>query len=147
MDEATIALVLSRARIAAGLAAVLVPGLVARVLSGSSSQGLEPMLARMLGARDIALGLGTVVAVDRGGPVRGWVEGSALADAADCGACLLARGRMTPRAFRVTAGFAGTAALIGVVLARRLDPPPPAHPGQPEALATGHHDADTGAAA
>jgi hypothetical protein len=45
---------------------------------------------------------------------------------------------MTPRAFRATAGLAAASAILGVVLARRLDPPPLPHPGQPEAVVTGH---------
>jgi hypothetical protein len=102
------------------------------------SQGLAPLFARMLGGRDIALGLGTVIALDRGKPVRGWLEGAALADAVDLVACVLSRESMRPRAFAASAGLGGASALLGVVLSRRLDPPPPAHPGQPEAVATGH---------
>jgi hypothetical protein len=37
-----------------------------------------------------------------------------------------------------SAGLGGATALLGVLLARRLDPPPAPHPGQPEAVATGH---------
>lgn len=102
----------------------------------------------MLGARDVALGLGTVIALDRGAPVRGWLEGSALSDAADCLACILARDRMTPVAATTSAALGGGSALLGILLSRRLDPPPPAHPGQPEARVTGHPDeadADSGA--
>src|SRR2546421_5518215 len=139
MDEATVALSFARARIGLGAAAVLAPGVAARVLGGKrASEGVAPMLARMVGARDIALGLGTVIALDRGKPVRGWLEGSALSDAADFVACLAARDRMTPSAFRAAAGLGAAAALAGALLSRRLDPPPPAHPGQPEAVATGH---------
>jgi hypothetical protein len=100
--------------------------------------GVAPLFARMLGARDVALGLGTVIALDRGAPVRGWLEGSALADAADCVAALLARDQMSPLAFGATAGLGGASALIGAFLSRRLDPPPSPHPGQPEAVVTGH---------
>jgi hypothetical protein len=103
-------------------------------------RGTTPLLARMLGGRDIALGLGTVIALDRGKPVRGWLEGAALADAVDCLACLLARTELPPNTVRATASLAGAAAITGILLSRRLDPPPPAHPGQPEAIATGHAD-------
>jgi hypothetical protein len=94
----------------------------------------------MLGGRDVALGLGTVIAVDRGKPVRGWLEGSALADAVDCLACLLARRELPPNVVRATVSLGGASAIAGILLSRRLDPPPPAHPGQPEAVATGHPD-------
>jgi hypothetical protein len=108
------------------------------VLSGRSEQGIEPLLARMLGARDIALGLGTVIALDKGAPVRGWLEAAALADAADCVTSLLGRSRMSKAAFAGTAVLAAASAASGTFLARRLDPAPPAHPHQPEAIVTGH---------
>jgi hypothetical protein len=139
MDDASLAMYVARLRIAIGAGAVVFPGLATRVMSnGRDSDGIAPLFIRMLGARDIALGLGTVIALDRGAPVRGWVEGSALSDAADCVACLLARENMSPVAFRASAGLGGAAALLGAFLSRRLDPPPPPHPGQPEAVATGH---------
>ncbi len=139
MNEATLAMAIARTRIAIGLAAVVSPRLATRAMSARRTpDGMGPLFIRMLGARDVALGLGTVIALDRGAPVRGWVEGSALADAADCVSCVLARKQMSPLAFRISAGGGGAFALIGALLSRRLDPPPPAHPGQPEAVATGH---------
>ena len=139
MENATLAMSIARMRIAIGAAAVLCPGLATRVMSNKGdSTGVAPLFIRMLGARDIALGLGTVIALDRGAPVRGWVEGAAFSDAADCVACVIARDNMSPPAFLASAGLGGASALLGAFLARRLDPPPPAHPGQPEAVATGH---------
>jgi hypothetical protein len=139
MDETQLAIVASRLRIGFGVAAVAAPRIVVRAMSGTSSTAdLAPLFARMFGARDIALGLGAVVALDRGAPVRGWLEGAALADTADGIAAVLARENLTPSALRATVGVAGTAAILGIFLARRLDPPPPAHPGHPEAAATGH---------
>jgi hypothetical protein len=139
MKDASLAMILARGRIAIGIAAVAAPGLATRVIgTRRSPRGVAPMFARMLGGRDIALGLGTVIALDRGKPVRGWLEGAALADAVDFVACVLAREQMSPRAFGATAGLGAASALAGGVLSRRLDPPPPAHPGQPEAAVTGH---------
>ena len=139
MQDATLTMSLARCRIALGVAAVLTPGLATRVMGGRrASEGIAPLFARMLGGRDIALGLGTVIALDRGKPVRGWLEGAALSDSVDCVACVLARGYMSPRVFRAAAGVGAGSAVVGVFLSRRLDPPPPAHPGQPEAVATGH---------
>ena len=139
MDDAALAIAVARIRIAIGAAAVLVPGLAARVMSGGrDAKGIGPLFARMLGGRDVALGLGTVIALDRGKPVRGWLEGAALADTVDCIACVLARDSMPPSAFKASLGLGASAALAGLFLSRRLDPAPPAHPGQPEAVATGH---------
>lgn len=138
MDDANVALLLARARIGIGAAAVLAPGLASRALSGRPASGIETLLARMLGARDMTLGLGAVIAVDRGAPVRGWLEASAVSDAADCICSLLARKRMSPLACRATVVLASGSAALGAYLARRLDPAPPAHPHQPEAVITGH---------
>jgi hypothetical protein len=140
MDEPTVALTLARGRIAIGAAAAVAPRLAARIMGARHTTGTTPVLARMLGGRDVALGLGAVIAIDRGTPVRGWLEGAALADAVDCVACLVARSELPPNVVRATVSLAGASAVVGLLLSRRLDPPPPAHPGQPEAIATGHPD-------
>jgi len=139
MDDATLAMSVARCRIAIGAAAVVTPGLATRAMAGRrGSKGIAPLLARMLGARDMALGLGTVIALDRGKPVRGWLEGCALADTVDSVACVLAREDMSPTVFGAATGFAAASAMLGVFLSRRLDPPSGRHPGQPEAVITGH---------
>jgi hypothetical protein len=118
------------------MAAVVGPGLATRVMSGRRrSEGIAPLFTRMLGGRDIALGLGTVIALDRGKPVRGWLEGSAVADTVDCVACVLAREDMSPSAFGAAAGLGAASAIQGVYLSRRLYLPPSSRPGQPEAVA------------
>ncbi len=144
MQDATLAISLARCRIAVGAAAMLAPGLAARALGGRrQAEGITPLFARMIGARDLALGLGTVIAIDRGKPVRGWLEASALSDTVDCVACVLARKQMSRSAFPPAAGLGGASAALSVFLSRRLDPPPPAQPGQPEAVATGHPHASS----
>jgi hypothetical protein len=139
MDDAALAIALARGRMAVGAAAIAAPGLATRVMGDRQGvAGIAPVFARMLGARDIALGLGTVIALDRGKPVRGWLEAAALADAADSIASMLGREKLSPIAFKASAVLAAASAGVGMFLARRLDPAPPAHPGQPEAAATGH---------
>lgn len=141
MDDATCAMWISRARIGIGLTAVLAPRFATRLLStDGEAGGVAPLLARMAGARDVALGLGTLVAVDKGAPVRGWLEGSAIADAADAFTAVLGRKQLAPRAFAGSLLLASSAALSCLALSRRLDTPPAPHPGQPEAVLTGHHD-------
>ena len=139
MESRDIATAIARGRIAIGAAALAAPGLASRVMLGSNgSRPGTKLFARMLGGRDAALGLGVVIALDRGAPVRGWLEASALADAIDLVGCLIARDEMPSTAFATTAALAGGAALAGIWLSRQLDPPPPADPGHPEAIATGH---------
>ena len=130
---------LARGRIAIGAAALVAPGPGGRVMFGrdGSGPGMKA-LVRMLGGRDLVLGLGVVIALDRGAPVRGWLEAGAVADAVDLAACVLARDEMPRSAYLNTLALAGGAALAGLWLSRRLDPPPGAAPGYAEAIATGH---------
>jgi hypothetical protein len=139
MEPRDIAVGIARARIGLGVAALLAPGLASRAMFGrGGSRPATRLLARMVGGRDIALGLGVVIALDRGAPVRGWLEASALADSVDLTACVIARDQI-PRGTAVGAAVsAAGAALAQIWLSRQLDPPPPATPGHPEAVATGH---------
>src|ERR1700759_44133 len=104
----------ARARMAICVAAVAAPSLSSRVMGRRRrAEGLAPLFVRMLGGRDIALGLGTVIALDRGKPVRGWLEGAALADAVDFVACALAREDMAPGGFAASAGLGAASWLLG----------------------------------
>jgi hypothetical protein len=139
VEARDIATAIARGRIGLGAAAIAAPGFVARAMfgSGGSRPGTRA-LARMLGGRDMALGLGVVIALDRGAPVRGWLEASALADGVDFLSCLVAKDDI-PKAMlaNLLVLTAGTV-LTELWLSRELDPPPPASPGHPEAVATGH---------
>ncbi len=78
------------------------------------------VLGRALAGRDMALGLGAILAMRHDAPVRGWVEAGGLADAIDLAATLLAW-RSLPRASRwgvaaVTAGGAVAARLVSMSL-------------------------------
>ncbi|HET9073418.1 MAG TPA: hypothetical protein VFN48_02475 [Solirubrobacteraceae bacterium] len=138
MDLTSVALTSARGRIAFGLLATALPSVVTRMmLAEPRADGTAPFV-RMFGVRDAALGLGAVVAIDQGTPVRGWFEAMAMADAGDALTAVLDRRHLTPNAFRVTLGLAGGSALVHLLLGRRLDPHPPAHLHQPEAVATGH---------
>jgi hypothetical protein len=121
------------------LTALAAPKLASRVMFGRrGAPPGAPVFARMLGGRDVALGLGAVIALDRGAPVRGWLEAGALADGVDLASALLAHREIRRAAFVNAVLLAGAAAWAGIALSRRLDPPPPADPGHPEAIATGH---------
>jgi hypothetical protein len=139
MEPRDIAVAIARGRIALGAAALVTPGLAGRIMLGrDGSRPGAKLFARMIGGRDVALGLGVVIALDRGAPVRGWLEASALADGVDLVSCLLG-GDEIPRPTVVnTVALAAGAALAEIWLSRQLDPPPSASPGHPEAVATGH---------
>jgi hypothetical protein len=142
MDARERALLHARGRIAVGAAFVLLPGLAGRMwISGDAARRPVKVLARAFGARDLAIGLGVVIALDRGTPVRGWIEAGVLSDAIDTCASLLA-GSSIPPAIRwpCIALGAGSAA-AGAALAPQFDESVEPIPGQtPEAALTGHPD-------
>ena len=140
MEPREIAIAQARGRIAVGAAYVLAPGLFGRIWVGRDAdrRGTK-VLARAFGARDLALGLGVVIAIDRGAPVRGWLEASALSDALDFCASLLG-GDALPAVSRpgVLALGSGSAA-VAAWLSRTLDSEGEARVGTtPEAAVTGH---------
>src|SRR3954449_140328 len=60
-----------RGRIAIGVVSLLAPGFVGRIMTGPDrSEGGTRLFACMVGARDVGLGSGLLVALDRGAPVR-----------------------------------------------------------------------------
>jgi hypothetical protein len=129
MEGRSVAISLAGGRIAIGVVSLLAPGLVGRTMSGRGGSGGDPSLfARMVGARDLGLGLGMLSALDRGAPVRGWLEASALVDGIDVAACLLARDQIRASVLPGAVGLAATGALLSAWLSRQLDPAPPAQP-------------------
>jgi hypothetical protein len=125
MEERDLALILARGRIAFGVVSLVAPGLVARTMTGpGGSEGGTRLFVRMIGARDLGVGLGLHVALDRDTPTRGWLEASAVIDGIDAAACLLARNHLRPGVFPGTLGLAASGALLSAWLARQLDPAP-----------------------
>ena len=123
---------LARGRVAIGVVSLLAPAFVGRMMTGrDGSGGGTTLFARMVGARDLGLGLGLLIALGRGAPVRGWLEASALVDGIDAAACLLARDHIRTSMFPGAVGLAAAGALLSVWLARQLDAAPPPQSGQP----------------
>ena len=110
---------LAVARTAIGAAALLAPKLPARPwIGGDADRPSSKLLARALGGRDLALGIGALLALSHEGPVRGWLEAGGLADAGDVAATLLGW-RATPRFGRWAVLLAAGS---GVAMARVLAP-------------------------
>jgi hypothetical protein len=127
MEEKDLAISLARGRIAFGVVSLLAPGLVARTMIGAGgSEGGTRLFVRMIGARDLGVGLGLQLALDRDAPTRGWLEASAVVDGIDAAAFLLARNHLRPGVFPGALGVAATGALLSAWLARQLDAAPPA---------------------
>ena len=141
MEPRDLALAHARRRMLVGAAFVLAPGLAGRLWIGEdAARRPVKVLARAFGVRDLALGLGVVIALDRGAPVRGWIEGGVLSDAVDVCATLLAGDSIPQNVRRGALALGASSALLGAALSRQLDRPVPAGTVQaPEAALTGHH--------
>lgn len=83
-------------RIAIGVTALVAPTVPLRPWVGRDFawQPRAKLLARSLGARDLALGIGVILAIRHDAPIRGWVEGGGLADTGDVLATLLSFGKL-----------------------------------------------------
>ena len=91
MDPRDLARSQARGRVAIGAALVLAPGLAGRMWIGEdAARRAVKVFTRALGVRDLAIGLGVLLALERGAPVRGWLEAGTLSDAVDVAATLLA---------------------------------------------------------
>ena len=104
---------LSRIAVGAGVA-VAPKAVLGRLLGRDSASPGAQLLARAAGGRDVALGLGLLLAARHDAPVRGWLEAGTLADATDAVASLLAARQLPHRG-----GFVMAAAAIGGVVAGR----------------------------
>ncbi|HWB70612.1 MAG TPA: hypothetical protein VG452_00200 [Egibacteraceae bacterium] len=112
---------LAAGRLAIGLAALGSPeALTRRALRGGRLADESVTLARMAAGRDVALGLGALLASRRGPQaLRGWLEAGALADAVDAAVFAGGHGLRLPARLGGSL-LAAAAALLGARTARRL---------------------------
>ena len=109
-------------RVAIGAALLVAPGAAGRRWLGDiAGDRRAKVLLRGLGARDLALGLGTYRALDRGEPVRPWVTMSMVGDLSDAVGSVLAFDAVGPTRSIATIASAGGAAALGAVAAPRVD--------------------------
>lgn len=110
------------ARIAVGASLLLMPSRGGRTWIGPSAADAPVKVAlRAMAIRDLAIGLGAVIAVDRDAPARGWIEAGALSDAGDLAATLLAWRQLPKFGRLVAAGMAAAGMIGGIRLAGALD--------------------------
>src|SRR5712671_4223909 len=119
MDQRTNVLVIARGRIVMGLAMLLVPSIMLRVMFGrDASTRTARVMARMFGAREVVLGVGTVTSVKEHTQDAEWVGACAVADAVDGLALAFSPG--VPVRSRPAALVGAAAALLGMQAARQL---------------------------
>jgi hypothetical protein len=141
VDNRELALSHARSRMVFGAMLVAAPSLASRGWIGTedSKRPAVKVLGRALGVRDAALGLGIAVALDRGAPVRGWLEAAAVSDAVDLVATVLAGDAIPSRGRKVVGAIAAISMVTCAALARALDEPSGEHEvSVPEAHLTGH---------
>jgi hypothetical protein len=131
---------ISFGRLLFGVAFIAEPRLMDRGWIGKQARlpGAQ-VLARAVGARDLALGLGGLQAVKRDdGSARPWLAAAAICDAVDFGATWTAGRGIPPEARRGVLAIAGVFSLLSAVAAaatgrlRRAEPPRSSEHGQPE---------------
>jgi hypothetical protein len=122
MEARDLAVGLAGGRTAIGVVSLLAPGLVGRAMMGSETDsGGTRLVLRVLGARDLTLGLGVLAALDRKAPVHGWLRASAVVDGLDLAGSVLARHHLRPAVFPAAAVAASAGALLSGWLAGQLD--------------------------
>ncbi len=103
-------------RIGLGVSFTLTPKLALRAWPGRGA-GDDPttrFLARSTGGRDLAIGMGTLMAIQKDAPVRGWLEAGMLADATDVFAILVGF-----RSMSKVKGLLALTSAVGSILASR----------------------------
>jgi hypothetical protein len=122
MTARTLARLQAYGRVALGGGLVLAPGLVAGGWVGGVADKRDGQaLAIGLGARDVALAVGTLRALSSRRPAGPWLRAGIVADAADLVATLRARDALPPLAVPAVAAIAGGSVLLGAYLQSALD--------------------------
>ena len=112
-----IALWFARIRALLGLKLVLFPGIITKLFIGTPTP-VANAAVRMVGVRDLGLGLGAVAGVREGTQGPEWMGWGAVADGVDALALLVTPG--LPKRARLTGLFAAGAAVVGMKLAWEL---------------------------
>ena len=115
MDATRLARGLAINRISFGAGLILAPGLYARSWVGgdAAGEGSTKLLARALGARDLALGAGGLIALRDGDTARArrWFAAQGMTDAVDLAATLAARDIPLPARIFAAVMAAGSTAI------------------------------------
>ncbi len=118
-DHRQVALVIARGRAVNGLVLLVFPGIVGRLLFGKSGRlPVTRALLRLVGVRDLVLGVGAITTLKERTMDAEWVGMGAAADAVDGIVSLVTPG-LTRRS-RVVSVIGGGAAAAGLLASRKL---------------------------
>jgi hypothetical protein len=119
LDQRQVALILARGRAITGLAMIVLPGLVGRVLFGRAGGApVSKALLRLTGVRDLALGVGAITTLKEQTMDAEWVGMGAVCDGVDVATLLLTPG--LTKAARAGSLIAAGGAVGGVLASRAL---------------------------
>jgi hypothetical protein len=109
-------------RVVIGTGLLVNPTGLGRALGATDPEQTAPV-GRLLGAREIAIGLGTLVAWRRGQSTAAWIAAQAISDGSDTVAFAAAAiaGRVSPARGWGMAAFAASGAISEALTARALD--------------------------
>ena len=119
LDHRRVALILARGRAVNGVVLLVLPGVVGWLVFGRA--GREPAaraLLRLVGVRDLVLGIGAITTLKERTMDAEWVGMGAVADAVD-GVVSLVSPRLGGRA-RLVSVVGGGAAAVGLLASRAL---------------------------
>jgi hypothetical protein len=114
---AQLAVAFAAGRLGFGIALAALPQRVGSTWIGSDATRKPPQVPiRGVGARDVAVSAGIVLAAVRGDDLRPWLAGCVLADLVDVGAILAAGNTVPGQARAGTVAVAGSSALAAAAL-------------------------------
>jgi len=122
IDERELVQILSFVRLGIGVGFFLLPRRLGRWWTGEEEISTTSKMAlRSLGGRDAAIALGTLVALENDGNVRGWLEAGALSDASDAVSTLTNWGDLPPLRRLLGLASSVSAVTLGLNLAQSFD--------------------------
>lgn len=118
----SLARALAVGRIGIGAVSLIAPGPACRLWVGPTADDTRiKMFGRIVAGRELALGLGALLALQHDAPVRGWMEAASLADAVDCTVTALRFGTLPPKGRWMFLAGAAAASAAEAVAARSVD--------------------------
>lgn len=121
MDIRTITTAMAAIRVAIGAALFVAPRTAGEPWIGEAAADAGTQMAlRGLGARDVAIGMGTLMTRETAEANRAWIEAGIAADLADATAALLVAKKRPASSVGMTVGIAGSAVGLGLWLRSRL---------------------------
>jgi len=122
VDARTLTRLHALGRVALGVGLTVAPrALTAAWLGRAAGRPATQVPVRALGARDLAIGLGTAYAAGQGYGARPWLWAGILADASDLAATLRAREDLPAVGVAAVAAMAGGSVLLELWLSAQLD--------------------------